>query len=122
MHPQPNRPTRAAWFSFDDDERRDAERVAELEETARERADLDIAKRMRLLNEAEELRRKWDQHKSRYTSLDEIFDVFESIARESRTVDRSDPEALGDLASRAQDAGMPLENFADELPGTEGGE
>jgi hypothetical protein len=87
-----------AWFSFDDDERRDSERVSMLEEAARTAAPPEA---MQLLAEADELRERWDTPRRRFASIAEIVDALESLAREARELDHENPDAVDDLGYRS---------------------
>ena len=104
---------RARWFSFNEAEREDAERVAELEDAA-ERID-DPAVAAELLGEADELREKWDRPRRRFQSVDEIVAELQAIAHDALAVHVPDADALDALGARAAAAGSALEGIAQDL-------
>ena len=100
-----------AWFSSDADERRDAQRVEELENSAKA-AEPDFVAAARYLAEADELRAKWNEPRQRFASVAELVEELEAIARDARDLDQLDPDALDELGERAGSAGAGLESFA----------
>jgi hypothetical protein len=108
---EPNR--MAAWFSFDDDERRDAERVEELERLAE--SSEDAAEAVALLGEADELRARWNEPRERFASVSEALDELQQAAREGRDLNIADPSAIERLGYRLERVGRFLVGFAADL-------
>lgn len=101
------------WFSFNEDERVDAERVVKLEWEAQ--LTEDPTRATHLLGVADQLRERWDRPRQRFSSLAEIVAELTAIANEARECGVADYEVLENVAVRGFRASSALETLAWEL-------
>jgi hypothetical protein len=101
------------WFSFDEDERRDGERVVQLEWRAKHAND--PAEAVRLLAEADKLRERWDVPRQRFSSLAEMVEELQALARDALALDPTDHDAIDELGGRLSSVGGAFESLAIDL-------
>jgi len=112
-----------AWFSFREDERSDAKKVAELEAMAAAvAARLDFVSATELIAEADGLRATWDKPRVKFASLAAMFAELEALAALAGAWDAAEPlssgydiRALRELGERASTVGVALEALADDI-------
>jgi hypothetical protein len=104
----------SAWFSFNRDEQRDADRVRALEARARDAHDPGRAAGMLL--EADQLRERWGYPRHQFASIAEIVTELREIARalELEALEEN-PGALYEFAERAGGVGSEIERFAADI-------
>jgi len=113
------------WLAFGEDERRDAEKVTELEATAASAsAAFDFATASAMIAEADDLREKWARPRVRFVSLAAMFAELEALAALAGAWNADEPlssgyeiRALRELGDRASTVGLALEALAEDLEG-----
>lgn len=103
---------RIPWFSWDENERRDAERVVQLEWRAEAAVPADA---VRLLAEADELRERWDRPRRRFKTLNAMVEAVQALARDALALDLTDPDGIEDLGCRLSEVGIAFEFLAGDL-------